>query len=138
MPPDEAPEEPKGGSSGRSRPALRLRAAGPADAPGLAALAERSHAYWGYDEAASQAEQPGVRPEDCDGLRVILAELDGVLVGWYRLAGSPPVGRLAALFVDPSVVGRGVGALLVRHARGQARWLGFERLLTSGLPKGAD
>jgi GNAT superfamily N-acetyltransferase len=107
-----------------------VRAARVAEAEAISALALRSKAHWGYDPdfLAACREDLAIRPEWCDGVRLVVAEQDGVLLGYARVAGEPPVGELAGLFVDPAAIGRGVGGLLLRHAVGIAAGLGMTLL----------
>jgi GNAT superfamily N-acetyltransferase len=104
-----------------------VRAARPAEAAAISALALRSKGHWGYDAQflAACRDDLTIRPEWCDGVRLVVAELDGVLLGYARIAGEPPVGELAGLFVDPAAIGRGVGGLLLRHAVRIAAGLGM-------------
>ena len=51
-----------------------------------------------------------------------------MLLGYARVAGGPPVGELAGLFVDPAAIGRGVGGVLLRHAVAIAAGLGMTAL----------
>jgi GNAT superfamily N-acetyltransferase len=107
-----------------------VRAARAAEADAISALALRSKAHWGYDPdflAACRGDLT-IRPEWCDGVRLVVAEQDGVLLGYARVAGEPPVGELAGLFVDPAAIGSGVGGLLLRHAVGIAAGLGMTLL----------
>lgn len=69
-----------------------------------------------------------IHPRQCDGVRLIVAERAGTVLGFYRLAGHPPHGELADLFVEPTAVGQGVGGHLLRHATEVSRQLGFELL----------
>jgi len=80
-----------------------VRAARPAEAGAISALALRSKGHWGYDEGflAACREELTIRPEWCDGVRLVVAEQAGELLGYARVAGEPPVGELAGLFVDP-------------------------------------
>jgi GNAT superfamily N-acetyltransferase len=107
-----------------------VRAARAAEAAAISALALRSKAHWGYDPAFLEAcrDDLTIRPEWCDGLRLVVAEQDGVLLGYARVAGEPPVGELAGLFVDPAAIGHGVGGLLLRHAVRIAAGLGMTAL----------
>jgi GNAT superfamily N-acetyltransferase len=107
-----------------------IRAGLPAEAGAISALAMRSKGHWGYDAAFLEAcrEDLRIRPEWCDGLRLVVAEEDGVLLGYARITGQPPVGELDGLFVDPPAIGRGIGALLLRHAVATAAGLGIETL----------
>ena len=119
-----------------TRPDPILRPAAPAEAGALSDLALRSKGHWGYDEqflAACRAELT-LRPEQCDGVHVVVAERDGVLLGFYRVAGDPPIAELADLFVDPDAIGRGVGATLLADAVARAEALGIVRLVIDADP----
>ena len=107
-----------------------VRAARPAEAEAISALALRSKAHWGYDPAFLEAcrEDLTIDPAWCDGVRLIVAEQAGTLLGYARVAGEPPVGELAGLFVDPAAIGQGVGGLLLRHSVRIAAGLGMTAL----------
>lgn len=110
---------------------ILVRAARVDEAELLSALALRSKAYWGYDEAfmASCRAELTVHPGMVEARPTLVAETpDGIVVGYAALDGRPPHGELAALFVDPSAIGSGVGRLLYEHATATARSLGFRRL----------
>ena len=115
---------------------LRIRPAVPGEAAALSALAVRSKAHWGYDEAFLDAcrDELATAAEECDGIHVQVAERDGALIGYYKLAGQPPVGELADLFIDPSAIGAGVGSRLLRHALDLARRLGLHILTIDADP----
>jgi GNAT superfamily N-acetyltransferase len=115
---------------------LRLRDGRRDEARLLSELALRSKSYWGYDQAfldACRAELT-LGPEDVEIKRVTVAEHDGQVVGFYALAGDPPEGTLADLFVEPDHIGTGVGRALWEHAMGVARTLGFARLTLEADP----
>jgi GNAT superfamily N-acetyltransferase len=107
-----------------------VRAGRPAEAGAISALALRSKGHWGYDPAflAACRDDLTIDPAWCDGVRLLVAEEAGVLLGYARVAGEPPVGELAGLFVDPAAIGRGVGGLLLRAAVAVAARLGIEVL----------
>ncbi len=89
----------------------------------------RSKAHHGYDDAfltAVRAELT-ITPDDCDG-RLVVAERDGTLLGYYAVTGTPPTGELDSLFVDPTAIGTGLGGMLLRAARAHATELGFTTL----------
>lgn len=109
-----------------------IRAARPQEAAALTALALRSKAHWGYDEAfmAACREELTVTENEVAVRRTVVAEgQDGVpVLGFATLEGFPPHGELGMLFVDPDAIGRGVGRLLFDHVAGAAARLGFTRV----------
>lgn len=109
-----------------------IRAARPEEAGALSALALRSKAYWGYDEEflAACREALTIDPAWCDGVRVLVAERDGAVVGFCRVAEA----ELAELFVDPVAIGQGVGGQLLRAALATARELGMPKLALDSDP----
>ncbi|HEY6746713.1 MAG TPA: GNAT family N-acetyltransferase [Mycobacteriales bacterium] len=109
---------------------MEVRPGLPGEAGEISALALRSKGHWGYDAAFLEAcrEDLTIDPAWCDGVRLIVAEEDGVLLGYARIAGGPPTAELAGLFVDPPAIGRGVGGLLLRHALRIAADLGIDTL----------
>jgi GNAT superfamily N-acetyltransferase len=113
-----------------------LRRATPDEAAGLTALALRSKAYWGYDEAFIEAcrAELTVSATDVDGLRITVEESEGRVVGFYGLAGEPPEADLALMFVDPRSIGQGVGRRLWEHAVTTAGALGFESITIESDP----
>ena len=50
------------------------------------------------------------RETTCD---VVVAEIDGMIVGWGARAGEPDY--ISDIWVDPAYQGRGVGGILVEH-----------------------
>jgi GNAT superfamily N-acetyltransferase len=95
-------------------------------------LALRSKAHWGYDDAfmAACRDELTLTAGDLRRRSVHVAEADGgALLGFYALeTGDGTEGELWALFVEPSVIGSGVGTVLLDHARGAARALGLMAL----------
>ncbi|MFF3493535.1 GNAT family N-acetyltransferase [Streptomyces sp. NPDC002795] len=108
-----------------------LRPARPDEAARLSALALRSKAHWGYDEAfmAACVDELTLRPSEVTRRRTTVAEDgDGRLIGLVTLEGAPPVGELGLMFVDPDAIGLGVGRLLFAHLRDTAREAGFMKV----------
>ncbi|WP_374204239.1 GNAT family N-acetyltransferase [Streptomyces sp. HPF1205] len=111
-----------------------IRPARPEEAAALTALALRSKAYWGYDEAfmAACRDELTVAEDEVADRRTVVAQAqapDGErLLGFATLEGYPPHGELGMLFVDPGSIGRGVGRLLFGHVAATAARLGFTRL----------
>ena len=117
---------------------MQIRAAAPGDAPALGRLHVRAW-QWAYrgmlpddylDGLADQTERReamwrqviGQPPVD-QSLRV--AEDEGRLVGFCHTApardGTPETAELFAIYLDPDVVGTGVGAALMRQALSDMR-----------------
>ncbi|MFB4424505.1 GNAT family N-acetyltransferase [Streptomyces sp. QL37] len=115
---------------------MELRPGLPGEAAALTGLALRSKAHWGYDEAfmAACRDELTVRPGDTAGGRAVVAEEDGRVLGFTTLAGEPPEGALAMMFVEPDTIGRGVGRLLFDHTTARARRMGFVRLTIDADP----
>ncbi|MEU6687278.1 GNAT family N-acetyltransferase [Streptomyces sp. NPDC046832] len=109
---------------------VRIRAGLPQEAAALSALALRSKAHWGYDEAylADCADDLRLAPGDMADRRVRVAEAGGRILGVATLDGEPPRAELGMLFVDPMSIGRGVGQLLYRHVLTEAGRLGCDRV----------
>lgn len=111
--------------------AVSLRPARPEEAPAISALALRSKAHWGYSADFIEAcrDDLTIDRDWCDGIRVQVAERAGRLLGYSRISGEPPRGGvLDGLFVDPSVIGQGVGIALLRRAVDLAASLGMRVL----------
>ena len=70
-------------------------------------------------------------------MHTVVAERGDALPAFYRLVGEAPVAELAELFVDPMMIGRGVGATLLADAVDRARALGVSRLVIDADPHAA-
>ncbi|MFI8005746.1 GNAT family N-acetyltransferase [Streptomyces sp. NPDC086010] len=116
-----------------------VREGRPEEAGALTGLALRSKAHWGYDEEflAACRDELTVTPDDTADGRTVVAEEDGRagrVLGFTTLAGEPPEGSLAMMFVEPDAIGRGVGRLLFEHTVARARRSGFARLTIDADP----
>lgn len=120
----------------------RLRDARPQEAAELTALALRSKAHWGYDEAfmAACVEELTVTPSEVAARRTVVAEDadTGKVIGFVTLEGAlegeAPQGVIGMLFIDPAAMGRGAGRRLYAHALATAGRLGFTRLAIDADP----
>lgn len=86
----------------------------------LSELALRSKRHWGYDDAFMQLckVELTVRPADLASAEVFVArahDRDEVF-GFYVLRTNEGPAELEMLFVEPSHIGEGVGAALMKHA----------------------
>lgn len=106
---------------------LVIRRARPGEAPLLTALALRSKAHWGYDEAfmALARQELSITLELLTHAASFLAERDGDLVGFYVLVVEEARPLLRDLWVEPRAIGTGVGAALFAHMLREARRLDY-------------
>jgi GNAT superfamily N-acetyltransferase len=119
-----------------------LRPAQPGEAGALSALAMRSKAHWGYDDAFLEASRPelSLAPDDVGALRATVAVdlADDRPLGFYTLVGdTEDDAALGHLFVDPVAMGTGVGSALFAHAVATARSLGLTRFRVDADPDAA-
>jgi GNAT superfamily N-acetyltransferase len=111
-------------------PGVELRPARPDEAAQLSDLALRSKAHWGYSDEFIEACRAELtyRPEQIETSRIVVAVVAEAVVGFYALAGEPPVGELDGMFVDPDHIGTGAGGALFEHLLDSARRSGFTAL----------
>jgi GNAT superfamily N-acetyltransferase len=104
--------------------ALSLRAARPDEVAELSALALRSKAHWGYDETFLDAcrDELTLTADDLMSGVVVVAEVDGAVVGVSRLTGPDRngAGEADLLFVAPEHIGTGVGHALFTRLQADA------------------
>lgn len=129
---------------------MELRSAIATDAAALAELGARSfvakfgHLYRPEDLATFLAEahiEANVAKEIADPqMRIMLAERDGVLLGYCKLVmacGWPEHARghrvieLKQLYTDPEVTGQGIGARLTDWALAEAKAFGADEIQLS-------
>lgn len=53
---------------------------------------------------------------------VVVADPDSALHGCCQLGGDPPDGELMDVFVDPAVIGTGLGRVLWEHTSAHRWW----------------
>jgi N-acetylglutamate synthase-like GNAT family acetyltransferase len=114
----------------------RIRAANANDAPILSELSVRSKAHWGYDAAFIEScrEDLRISTEDISTSIVRVHEDAGRINGYYQLRSSGNQVELVSLFVDPRMVGTGIGKQLWLHAVATARNLGFDEFFFQSDP----
>jgi GNAT superfamily N-acetyltransferase len=107
------------------RPEIRRALA--SEAAALTALAVRSKAHWGYDEAFMAGVMPelALSAERLEASTCFVAVLGETLAGYYVLALEDGEPTLCDLWVDPPAMGQRVGAALVAHMRAEARARGW-------------
>ncbi|MFD7290165.1 GNAT family N-acetyltransferase [Streptomyces sp. NPDC059863] len=121
---------------------MRIREPRPDEARALSALVLRSKAHWGYDEAflAACRDELTISAGRMTERRLVVAEdeMSGEALGVASLEGRAPDGTLGLLFVEPRVIGLGIGRALFAHVLDTARALGFERLTIDSDPHAVD
>lgn len=95
-----------------------LRPATAADLPALDAIAVAAKRHWGYGDAQMRAwaRELSVASDPLDTRPIWIAERDGCVAGFVQLGTDDRPWSLAALWVLPAAMGRGVGTALLRHA----------------------
>ena len=114
---------------------LLIRPADASEAAQLIALVIRSKAHWGYSAEFLQQAAPEltVSEQDIAEGKVSVAELNERPVGISVLDLAEPA-ELVALFVEPDVIGRGVGRALLAHELNRARAAGVDSVLIESDP----
>ncbi|WP_371301137.1 GNAT family N-acetyltransferase [Nocardioides sp.] len=89
----------------------------------ISALALRSKAHWGYSAEFLESCRAELTYDaaTCGSGRMTVATHGARLAGFSLVEGEPPSGELAALFVDPEVIGTGCGRRLLVHTLERAR-----------------
>jgi GNAT superfamily N-acetyltransferase len=131
-------------SQTRDRPApegapahpCRIRPARADEAEALTELSLRSKALWGYDAAfiARCRALMTVKTGNIESQPHYVAEVDGRIAGFYGFEPEAEGVGLDYLFVEPDVVGSGVGRALWEHAVATARRLGHGALIVVSDP----
>ena len=116
---------------------IALRAAHSNEAGALSRIAFASKAHWGYDAdfMAACREELTVSEAHIGERNVLVAERDGVLLGFGGLCaredGEPEIWHL---FVAPEAMGQGAGRLLTEALIDRARASGAPRLWVESEP----
>ena len=107
-----------------------IRRARPEEAPALRALAHRSKAHWPYTAEFLAVVEPMLQLEPADVVahEVWVLDLDGIAVGWHRVTGHGDRAELEDLWLEPPVIGTGLGRVLFQHAVGIAEAMGASRM----------
>jgi GNAT superfamily N-acetyltransferase len=114
---------------------LQIREAVTGEGSELTELAVRSKAHWGYSHEFMTRARPelAVSEDDIATAAVHVAVLRGRAVGFaaVELGGQP---ELTALFVEPELIGTGVGGALLERALERARAAGADCLVIESDP----
>ena len=112
-----------------------IREAQDDEAQYLSALAFRSKAHWGYDEAfmAACRKELTVSAGGLARCPTFVYD-DGTVRGFYQLSLAEETADVALFFVDPPAIGSGVGRALWRHMVGEARRAGATEMTIEADP----
>jgi GNAT superfamily N-acetyltransferase len=116
---------------------MKIEAAQGHHALAISALALRSKAHWGYDQAFIEQvkDELTYQPADLLNNPTYVATHDEQLLGFYQLIRlSRHHGELEALFVDPAHLGQGIGQQLFHHMANHGRSLGMTEVLIQSDP----
>jgi GNAT superfamily N-acetyltransferase len=118
---------------------IQLRDARQNELPGLSELCLRSKAVWGYDDAFMIAcrTELTLRPDELQSTHIQVAERDCTVVGLAQVKVAGTDADLLKLFVEPALLGSGVGRLLFEWATATARGLGAVRMIIEADPGAA-
>jgi GNAT superfamily N-acetyltransferase len=116
--------------------AIRIRPARADEADLLTDLGLRAKAVWGYDAGflARCRTVMTVKAANIESRPHFVAELNGRIAGFYGLEPEAEGVGLDYLFVEPELIGRGVGRALWTHAIAGARRLGHRALIVVSDP----
>lgn len=118
-------------------PAIRRAAIG--EAVEISRLALHSKAHWGYeaeflDACCDELTYSEAQLEACE-YEFRVCEAQGSIIGFYALKLlDADVAELEALFVEPGMIGRGYGRLLIDHAKETAAARGVRQIIIQGDP----
>jgi N-acetylglutamate synthase-like GNAT family acetyltransferase len=122
---------------------MKVRLAKPDEAETLSDLALRSKAHWGYSqdfiEACRTELSYGASQIESPRWSFLVAEEADVIIGFYALErASEQEAELAALFVCPEWIGKGIGRALLSGAKYRARQGGSSVLTIQSDPYAAQ
>ena len=109
---------------------IQLRDARQNELPALSELCLRSKAVWGYDDAFMIAcrTELTLRSDELQSTHIQVAIRDSAVAGLAQVKVTGTDADLLKLFVEPALLGSGVGRLLFEWATARARGLGAVRM----------
>lgn len=107
--------------------AVSLRRATSADAKALTELAYRSKASWGYDLAFMERARPAlsVSEQYIEDSPVYVLLREGIIAGFFGFIAQPGETILNDFWIEPSLIGSGLGRIMWQYAVEQAGALGY-------------
>ena len=108
--------------------------------PKLSELCLRSKAVWGYDQAFIDAcrDELTLHPSDLAQTHIAVVEDSNGMAGVAQISAREHEADLLKLFVDPSMLRKGIGKFLFSWACEQARNMRASRLFIEADPDAAQ
>jgi N-acetylglutamate synthase-like GNAT family acetyltransferase len=115
---------------------MMIRRARREDANELSQLSFHSKAFWGYSDEFMEAcrDDLTVSPQYIESSPVYVADINGKIVGFYGLVCSESEAELRDLFVEPEMIGKGIGKQLWEHMMKTARELQVQKVFIHSDP----
>lgn len=115
---------------------LNVRAAVKSEARFLSGLAMRSKSYWPYpaDYLEKCVGVLHVTEDDIQNWPVLVAELDGEIIGFFALKKVSNENRLDHLWIDPRYIGKGTGKVLFAKSLVAAKEIGWNQFRIAADP----
>lgn len=116
---------------------VHIREARAGEAAAISALALRAKAHWGYDAAFMEMcrEELTITEAQVATGDVLVAEQDDGIVGTATLIDEGGGnGSIESMFVEPTMIGHGVGQRLMTVLMAKARAKGLRRLIADSDP----
>lgn len=97
---------------------MEIRQADPDEAPRLTEIAFAAKRHWGYDESLIElwSDELTMSEHFIAAHDVYCATRQGTILGFYALTRDGDVFELEHMWVEPALIGTGVGAELFEHA----------------------
>lgn len=111
-----------------------IRPARADEAPELSALVMRSKSYWGYDAAFMERARSELTVTPDKVVRTWVADVGGAPAGIVTLGERGARVEIDLLFVEPEMIGSGVGRALWDHAVTVARDEGAGKVFVQSDP----
>jgi GNAT superfamily N-acetyltransferase len=116
---------------------VTIRPATPSDADAVTALAFAAKRHWGYPDAWLDAWRDALSVTvDYIATNVVFCAEDATarVIGFYALERDGSRLQLGHLWLEPALIGQGVGRQLLEHAAQTAQSLGATELLIEADP----
>jgi GNAT superfamily N-acetyltransferase len=113
-----------------------IRRARPDEADALTILAHSAKRHWGYPAEWIDYWKPDLTltPDFISNHEVFVATIDETIAGCCALVTSEGLAELEHMWIDPKLMGKGIGRALFEHSERRARELGFSTLELSADP----